>query len=95
MFHNYKEQKISQRNIFSNKDAKLGHFHCFPEMLAGSGSMTKADHYVQNCLLIIKAIINSDCFSQNRPMKFGFEILKVMLLLFLFRLFVMNNRVSS
>ena len=33
VFHNCrKNQKKSQRKIFSNKDAKIDHFHNFPEM---------------------------------------------------------------
>ena len=27
-----KEQKQSQRKVFGNKDAKIGHFQCFPEI---------------------------------------------------------------
>ena len=49
-------------------------------------------------LLIIKIIINSDCFSQNKSLKSAFEILnkkQLGFLLSLFRLFIMHNRVSS
>ena len=41
-FHNCTKNKTkSQRKICSNKDAKIAHFHYFPEMQAGSASMMK------------------------------------------------------
>ena len=94
-------KKIPEKN-FGNKDAKIGHFHCFSDMKAGSASMMKVGCCVFLCskkLLIIKVIINSDCFFQNRSLKSAFEILNkkqlsIIYLLFS-RLFIMNNRLSS
>ena len=49
-FHNCtKNKKKPQRKIFGNKDAKIGHFHHFPEMKAGSASMMNVGCCVQNC----------------------------------------------
>ena len=78
MFHNCTTSKKSQRKMFSNKDAKIGHFHCFPDVSCLSQhdeSWALGPELFKKKLLIIKVIINSDCFSQNRSMKSAFEIL--------------------
>ena len=45
-FHNCTKNKKSQKKMFSNKDAKTGHFHCFPEMYAGLASEMKVSRTV-------------------------------------------------
>ena len=45
-FYNYTKNKKSQGKIFSKKDAKIDHFHCLLEMLAGSASMMKVSCFV-------------------------------------------------
>ena len=67
-------KRKSQKKIFSDKDAKICHFHSFSEKQAGSASMTKVECCVMlelfwKKLLILKVIRISDCFSQNRSLK--------------------------
>ena len=84
--------------MFSNKDAKIDHFHYFPEMLSQHDESRALCPELFRKKLAIKVIINSDCFSQNRSLKFAFEILnkkQLGFLLSLSRLSIMNNRVSS
>ena len=66
--------KIIPEKTLSNKDAKISHFTTSLKSKLAQPAVEKSDVVVEvfwNKLLtrIIKAIINSDCFSQNRSFK--------------------------
>ena len=57
--------------IFHNKGAKIGHFYCFPQMLAGSSGIVKVVFIIiKVCLLL-----------QNRALKYSTKNSKTLFVL--------------